>query len=401
MTRRYGLVRYLFGAGAARTGDEMSGPALLLTATAITGTASSGAALLSAVTASAALGGPVLGVLLDHARHPGRLLAGALAAYAGALALVCWTLGELPLPAVLFLSLTGGLFAPALASGWTSQLPHLTDPGHLPRAGALDAASYEFAALAGPALAGGVALAAGPQAALLTSVALIVPALPAAWTLPGRADRAPRTSLNSAAAVPPPSVLADLRAGLTTLLRTRPLARATLASTLSHAGLGAFTAGTPYLGARAFGDQSAGAFLLAALALTSLAASLVLARRPVPARPDTVLLAGTVLLGAAFLVAAVEPLAGALLAGLGAGPQLVALFAIRHREAPERLRGQILSTGASLKISGYAAGAGTAALCPPQATPLVATACQVLAVIAFLTLTRSADRPETRPESCG
>ncbi|MHC5902991.1 MFS transporter [Streptomyces sp. S6] len=427
MRRRYGLVRYLLGAGAARTGDEMSGPALLLTGTALTGSASTGSALLAAVTASAALGGPVLGTLLDRTPHPGRLLGGALAAYAGALTLVWWSLGELPLPVPLFIALTGGLLAPALASGWTAQLPRLTDPGRLSRAGALDAASYEFAALAGPALAGVAALAAGPEAALLTSVTLIALALPTAWTLPeagqaegARAGGAQGISARAAEAqaeeaphlrpAPPASrasrsshpFLADLRTGFTTLLRTRPLARATLASTLSHTGLGAFTAVTPYLGGREFGDESAGAFLSAALALTSLAASLALARWPVRASPDAVLLAGAVLLGAAFLAASVaSPLAGALLAGFGAGPQLVALFAIRHREAPQRLRGQIFSTGASLKISGYAAGAGSAVLCPPQGTLLVAAGCQVLAVLGFLALSRTVDRPKSRSESCG
>ncbi|MBP5934699.1 MFS transporter [Streptomyces sp. LBUM 1476] len=180
MRRRYGLARYLLGAGAARTGDEMSGPALLLAGTATTG---SGPLLLAALTASAALGGPVLGALLDRTPHPGRLLGGALATYATTLLLVRWTLGTLPFPAVLSLALTAGLFAPALAAGWTSRLPAITE--HLPRAGALDAASYEFAALAGPALAGVVALTAGADAALLTAVALIACALPAAWSLPG------------------------------------------------------------------------------------------------------------------------------------------------------------------------------------------------------------------------
>lgn len=46
--------------------------------------------------------------------------------------------------------------------------------------------------------------------------------------------------------------------------------------------------------------------------------------------------------------------------GIGEGPQLAALFAIRHREAPEHLRGQIFTTGASLKITGFALGASVA-----------------------------------------
>ncbi|GAQ53506.1 MFS transporter [Streptomyces acidiscabies] len=204
-------------------------------------------------------------------------------------------------------------------------------------------------------------------------------------------------------------LLPDLRAGFRALLRIRPLARATLTSTLSHAGLGAFTAVTPFLGVQAFGAESAGAFLLAVLAFASLLASLALARRPGVLSPDALLLASTVLIGSAFLLAVVDPLAASVLAGLGAGPQLVAVFAIRHREAPERLRGQVFSTGASLKISGYAVGAGVAAVCPPGEALVAAAGFQALAVAGFLVLSRTGDqllsrtgdRPKSAAGTCG
>jgi hypothetical protein len=61
--------------------------------------------------------------------------------------------------------------------------------------------------------------------------------------------------------------------------------------------------------------------------------------------------------------------------GIGEGPQLTALFAIRHREAPEHMRGQIYTTAASLKIAGLAAGA---ALAGPLAGRSV-TACLLVA----------------------
>lgn len=37
-----------------------------------------------------------------------------------------------------------------------------------------------------------------------------------------------------------------------------------------------------------------------------------------------------------------------------------ALFALRHREAPDRLRGRIFTTGASVKITGFALDAAAA-----------------------------------------
>ncbi|WP_369879943.1 MFS transporter [Kitasatospora sp. CB02891] len=170
----------------ARTGDEMSGPALLLAGFAAAGSTGEASALLAALTAASALGGPLLGVHLDRARHPGRLLARALALYAAGLLAVLAALGRLPLPAVLALAAATGLLGPALSGGWTAQLPRVAPPDRLPRANALDAMTYDTAALAGPALAGTVAATLGADAAVLLAAALIAAALPAAWTLPAR-----------------------------------------------------------------------------------------------------------------------------------------------------------------------------------------------------------------------
>ena len=68
-------------------------------------------------------------------------------------------------------------------------------------------------------------------------------------------------------------------------------------------------------------------------------------------------------------------MAAVALGGAGEGPQLTALFAVRHRESPEHLRGQIFTTAASLKVGGLAAGA---ALAGPLAGRSV-TACLLVA----------------------
>ncbi|WP_414937275.1 hypothetical protein [Amycolatopsis sp. cmx-11-51] len=57
-----------------------------------------------------------------------------------------------------------------------------------------------------------------------------------------------------------------------------------------------------------------------------------------------------------FLLTAAGPdvvtlTAAALLAGFAEGPQLSALFAIRHREAPAEVRAQVFATAASVKIT--------------------------------------------------
>ncbi|MEU2594306.1 hypothetical protein ABZ630_26705, partial [Streptomyces albidoflavus] len=82
MTKRYAVRWFLAGGALARTGDELAGPALLLAGFAVAGSPATGALLLAALTVPAVLGGPLVGVLLDRARRPGRLLAAALLLYA-------------------------------------------------------------------------------------------------------------------------------------------------------------------------------------------------------------------------------------------------------------------------------------------------------------------------------
>ncbi|GAA1539897.1 MFS transporter [Actinomadura kijaniata] len=379
MLKRYRMEGYLAGAAAARTGDEMSGPALLLAGLAVTGSETAASTLLAGLMVAAAVGGPVFGALLDRARRPGRLLAWALAVYAGALLLILAVLGRLPLAVVVAIAVGAGLLGPALAGGWTSQLPRVVGPERLPRANALDAMTFNAAGLAGPALAGTIAALAGAPAGMVVAAVLILAALPVAWTLP-----ATRTPPAGGRAVR--SFGRDLAAGVGAIVRVRALAAATAVSVVSCVGQGVLLACAPLLGARVFGSADRGALLLSGVAAAALAANAVLARRPGLLRPDTVVWGSALVLAVALLLAATERPAlvavAALVAGAGEGPQLTALFAVRHREAPERLRGQVFTTGASLKITGYAVGAGAAGPLAAWSLPgalAVAAAVQVAA----------------------
>ena len=120
----------------------------------------------------------------------------------------------------------------------------------------------------------------------------------------------------------------------------------------------------PLLGAQRLGAPARGALLISAMAAASLAANAILARRRWRAAPDVAILVSTLVIGAGMAAAAVAPGWLAMLAvavsGAGEGPQVTALFAVRHREAPEHMRAQIFTTAASLKIGGLAAGAALA-----------------------------------------
>ncbi|MFF4752711.1 MFS transporter [Streptomyces sp. NPDC002514] len=398
----------------------MSGPALMLAGLARTGSAAAAAALLAGVTVAAAVGGPVLGALLDRVARPGRLLATALVLYAAGLTLVLLGLGRLPFPLSLLLAVVTGLLGPALSGGWTAQLPHVVPADRLPRANALDAMTFGAASLAGPALAGGAAAALGAPTAVLLAAALIGVAAPTAWLLPTRptgtdGPRAaslsssppaalptstPSSPPTSAPSSPPASVSAGVAAGLRAVVGRPRLARATLTSVVACIGQGMVTACLPLLGERALGGADRGAALLSCAAASALAANALLARFPRTVAPDTVVWAGCLLQATATALAVpgrpVPLIAAAVLTGIAEGPSLTALFAVRHREAPAGLRGQIFTTGASLKITAFALGAALAAPLAARSLPLTMTLAAATAAAAALAFSAFSALPTSR-----
>ncbi|GAA1765889.1 MFS transporter [Nonomuraea bangladeshensis] len=371
------LWRYLAGAATARTADEMSGPALLIAGLAVTGSPVVASWLLAGLTVSAAAGGPLLGVLLDRARRPGRLLAGCLVAYAGGLLVIVSGLGRLPEAALVAVAVAAGLVGPALTGGWTSQIPAVAGPDRLGRANALDAMTYNVAGLAGPALAGVIA---GGPVAVLVCVVLLVAALPAAWTLPASAGVKARRGVGE-----------ELREGFGAILGNPVLLRATAGSMVSCAGTAMLVVSAPVLGERLTGSTGPGALLLAVTAACGLAANALVARARGPRHWDALLVWGTAVAGVGMMLAAAAGVSGAYwvavvaagVVGLGEGPQLTALFSVRHREAPARLRAQVFTTGASLKITSFAVGsavAGPLAAYSVVAALLAGAAAQAVAV---------------------
>jgi MFS family permease len=369
-----GLRGYLAGATAARAGDEMSGPALLLLGFAVTGRPAAGSGLLASVTIAGAVGGPVFGALLDRSRRPDRVQAWTLAGYALGITAVMVALGRVPVLAVVPVALAAGLFSPAVAGGWTAQLPRVVTGRELDRASALDALTYTAASLAGPALAAAVTAGLGARTAVLTAAVLVALAIPAACSLaryrPGTPDRTGPDGVALDGVTPDrrapdrPALHRQMAEGFAMIAARRPLRRATVTSAVSYAGIGMLMTCCPVLGAQRLGTPARGALLISAMAVASLAANAVLARtagRSGPGRPDALVIASTLVMGAGMAATAAAPgwltLAAVAVAGAGEGPQLTALFAIRHRETPARMRGQVYTTAASLKIAGLAAGA--------------------------------------------
>jgi MFS family permease len=392
---QYRLRTYLAGATAARAADEMSAPALLLLGLAVTGSAQTASLLYAGLTISAAAGGPVLGALLDRSDRPGRLLASTLAGYAAGLAVITVTLGHLPTAAVVGVAVLAGFLAPSLTGGWTSRLADVLPAERLSRGYSLDAATYSAAALTGPALAGLVTAVAGAAWAMAVVTALLLLATPAAWRLPNSPARHEPEASRS-------TLLADLRAGSAAIVSTRPLLRITVCSVIAYLGVGMLVVACPLLGQRHLGGADRGALLLSVIAAASLAATAAMSRWPPRLAADTIFAAATVLAGCAYAGLAMAPngawlIAAIAVAGVADGPQLAATFAVRHREAPRRRRGQVFTTAASLKISAGALGAALAGHLAAHSTALVliaAAATQAAALVAFAAVRGHADGPD-------
>jgi hypothetical protein len=278
----------------------------------------------------------------------------------------------------------------------------------LERGSALDALTFSAASLAGPALAAGVAAGIGARAAVLTAAALVALAVPSACSLsryrPPAAGAGPRRA----------ALRRQMAAGFAVIAVRRPLLQATVTSVVSYAGIGMLLVCCPLIGAQRLGDPARGALLISAIAVASLAANAILAQRPRRSRPgstrrgyprpDTWVFASTLVIGVSMAAAALAPgwltLAAVALAGAGEGPQLTALFAVRHRETPANLRGQVYTTAASLKIAGLAAGAALAG--PLAGWSVTAAGTELCAAAAYLAtgFTRPAQRePAAAPPS--
>jgi MFS family permease len=347
---------YLAGAAAARAGDEMSGPALLLLGLAVTGRPATGSELLASVIIAGAVGGPVFGALLDRSRRPDRVLAMTLTTYALGIVAIQVAVGQVPMPAVAGIALITGLFNPAVAGGWTAQLPRIVTGRELDRGSTLDAMTYSAASLIGPALAALIAAGFGARPAVVVAAALVALAVPAACSLP----RYPPSRAQAAPLAPHRQVAA----GFAAIATRRALLRATVTSVVSYVGIGMLIVCCPVLGAQRLGSPARGALLISAIAAASLAANAILARRSASGAPDVRIFTSTLVIGASMAAAAIAPgwltIAAVAAGGAGEGPQLTALFAVRHREAPEHMRGQLYTTAASLKIAGLAGGAALA-----------------------------------------
>lgn len=383
--KRYTMIHYLLGALPARLGDEMSGQAILLIGLTLTGTAALGSTVLAALTFSAAIGGPLLGTALDRSPHPGRVLTYALGLYAIGIACIALLLGNAPIWIPIVVALAAGFLMPAISGGWSSRLKSFVADEQMTRASAIDATTFNIAGLLGPALAGLITAAFGAHWAIIVLIVLLVAALPMAWSLPKKVLQ--KASVSG-------SFVQDVMAGFKIIVDNKKLLRITLMSVISYMGNGILWVVYPLVGQKLFGNAGYGGVLASIVSVGALAATAAYAKWPTRYSPDRIAFATTLVLAAAMLLLAfadnaILAVVAMLIIGLADGPQLAAIFAVRHREAPERSRSQVFTTGASLKITAAAVGAGLAGQVSGislELTILVACIVQLAAATVFVVL---------------
>jgi predicted MFS family arabinose efflux permease len=350
-----GWPAYLVAATLARLASEMFPVAVVLLVLARTGRPGLAGAAVAATTLPSVVTGPVLGAWLDRTARRRLALASNQVVLGSSLLAILAAAGRAPGWVLLLLAALAGLTAPLATGGFTSMIPSLVPERLLHRANALEASSFNTAAIAGPALAGAVAAGPGPGAAVAVEAGLCGLALLAILRLP----RVARVAEPSA------SMAATIRQGLGHLAATPVLRGVTVATAVALGGLGLLTLALPFLAERLGAGQAGAGYLWAALEAGGMVGALAGARLLAGWPPQRVVLAGLALLG---LVMATWPLAPSFpvalllvaLAGVLEGPAFAATFATRQRWSPAELRGQIFTTAASLKVGAFAVGAALA-----------------------------------------
>ena len=312
--------------------------------------------------------GPFTGAWLDRTRYRQRAFIGSQFLLLLTLVGILFLAGQIPLWALLLLGILSVLTGPVLTAGFTGLIQPLVPERLLRRAFGAEAASYNIAGVAGPALAGLLVALTTPATAMAVTCGLVLVALLALLPLRDAADETDQ---------PDQSLLEAVQDGARHLWRSRPLRFVTIATTVQMAGYGATPVAYPLL-AQALGVSAAtGGLLFSTGALGALTGSLLTAARGSrqdPAATVALGLGGLCLLFLGLAAAPTLPVAIGLtvLAGLCGGPVLAATLTVRSMHSPDHLRRQVLVTAASLKGGGFALGSALAGLVIGAGGPRVA-----------------------------
>src|ERR687890_1348214 len=167
-----GYPAFLLAATVARLASEMFPVAAVLLVLDRTGRPGLAGTVVAATTLPAVVTGPVLGAWLDRTSRRRVALASNQVLLAVSLLGLLAAAGRTPGWVLVPLATLAGITGPLATGGYTSMIPLLVPERLLARANPLEAASFNTAAIAGPAVAGVVAGTAGPAGAVAAEAAL-------------------------------------------------------------------------------------------------------------------------------------------------------------------------------------------------------------------------------------
>jgi MFS family permease len=295
------------------------------------------------------------------------------------------------LPVLAFIT---GLTLPVSFTGFTSMIPLMVEQDLLPHANAVEAASQNIALIGGPALAGLLAAAAGPPAALVGEAALTLVALALILRIP---------DLNRGAAAQPAPLHTMIVRGLRHIAHEPVLRVVSVATAINNVGWGMLMVVFPLWAAEDLGaSSSASGALWSAFALGSLVGALGLARFQARHPQERVVFTCMFALGVAMLT---WRLAGSLpvalvLVGLTAvveGPVMAAVFSLRQQLTPRELQAQVMGTLGSVQIAAFSIGSaigGPAVVGLGPRTTIVVVAAAILAAAATGAAVRAVATPQ-------
>ncbi len=358
---RPGFIRYFATVAAARATGTMftvAGVLLILQRThdlALAGVVIAAYSLPSAVT------GPFLGGWLDVTESRRRLLVLDRLVTAAALGAILLLAGHAPNWTVVLGALAFGITSPLSGGAFQAVLPEIAGPELLSVANAFEGASINLAFIVGPALAGLIAAAAGPAAAIEVQIAVglllaVLIAFDATFELrpehqSGRPER----------------VLGAVRQGLAASWRIAPLRWNIVIDFFYVLAWATLNVSFPAFGLTLGAGADTAGYMWAAVAAGSMVGGFAIRQRRDPRSAG-------IFIGGCFLAMAVSavfwPLAGGLavalvlifLTGVLDGPGLVGLISIRQRLAPPQLRAAIFTTASSMHSAEIAIGAAGAGL---------------------------------------
>ena len=378
LRRSHGYPQFLAAATVARLADEMFAIGVVLLILERTGSPTLAGITVAAVTFPAIFSGPFIGAWLDRTGRRSLIYKIDRLVLSVVLLAILAAAGNAPNFVLPLLAVITGLTLPVTFSGFTSMIPLIVAEEMLPSANSVEAASQNIALIGGPALAGLLAAAAGPPAALIGEVVLTLMALVLILRIP---------DLNRGASEQPASMRTMIKRGLRHIVREPVLRIVSAAGVLNNMGWGVLMIVFPLWAVEDLGSKSsASGALWAAFAFGSLIGALGLARFQARHPPERVAFTAMFASGAGmltWLLADSLPAALALVAltAVLEGPVMASVFTLRQQRTPSDLQAQVMGTLGSVAIAAFSVGTalgGPLVVALGPRTSILVAACTIL-----------------------